>query len=141
MYHEYSYIFSNDLYVGEFLAYSNWGSSSGLNPSQYHKAFSEFVVEFMSRGAASMVVSLNSNGGLLHATTLWGYEIDNSTGLVTKLWITDSDDLTTEPKTPKLNEYNVSHNGSDKYIKLTGDTRYAALYITALCPFSKYGSN
>lgn len=141
MYHEYSYIFTNDLYVGEFLAYSNWGSSSGLSASEYHKAFSEFVVLFMSRGAASMVVSLNSNGGLLHATTLWGYEIDNSTGLVTKLWITDSDDLTTEPKTPKLNEYNVSHNGSDKYIKLTGDTRYAALYITALCPFSKYGSN
>ena len=141
MYHEYSYINFSDLYVGEFLAYSNWGSWSGVDASQYHKTFSEFVTLFMSRGAASMTVSLNSNGGLLHATTLWGYEIDNSTGLVTKLWITDSDDLTTEPKTPKLNEYTVSHNGSDQYLKLTGDTRYGALYVIALCPFSKYGSN
>ena len=88
-----------------------------------------------------MTISLNSNGGLLHATTLWGYEIDNATGLVTRLWITDSDDLLNEPKQQLLNEYTVSYRDGDAYIQLTSDTvRYRTCFVSALAPFSGYGS-
>ena len=143
MYHEYSYMFGwyTDLYVGEFNAYMNWGQGSSLVGMERYKKFSDLVVEFIGRGVASMTISLNSNGGLLHATTLWGYEIDNATGLVTRLWITDSDDLLNEPKQQLLNEYTVSYRDGDAYIQLTSDTvRYRTCFVSALAPFSGYGS-
>lgn len=87
-----------------------------------------------------MTVSLSSNlSTLLHATTLWGYEIDHTTGLLTRLWITDSDDLETEPKQPLLNEYTVSIGEGMSHIKLSSpDVRYEACYVVALCPVSGY---
>ena len=74
-----------------------------------------------------------------HATTIWGYEIDITTGIVTKLYITDSDDQMSNPKTQLLNVYNVSYNGGN-YIELNGDTRYGTVYVISLLPFSGYGS-
>ncbi len=72
-------------------------------------------------------------------TTLWGYEIDHSTGLLTRLWITDSDDLEKEPKEPLLNEYAVSIGEGMSHIKLSSpDVRYGACYVVALCPVSGY---
>ena len=40
------------------------------------------------------IISLGISGitGSKHATTLWGVETDEATGLLTKMWITDSDD-------------------------------------------------
>lgn len=88
-----------------------------------------------------MSISLNPNFiSASHATTLWGYEIDNSTGLLTRVWITDSDDLTTEPKDKILNEYAVSIGDGRSSIKLTGSTRYGSIYVQSLYPFSGYGT-
>ena len=145
VYHEYkSDIFPNEFYnliSKEYNNYSNWGNGSGVSGIQQLKKFSDLVVEFIDRGVISFVISLNSNGGLLHATTLWGYEIDNATGMLTKVWITDSDDMhqngAGDPTQQKLQEYSVNYDGSK--VKLTG-APYGACWAMSLIPVSGYGS-
>ena len=140
-YHEYSYLSFSNLIAGEFNNYSIWGNGSGLQGEARLKKFSDLVVEFIDRGVVSFVISLNSNGGLLHATTLWGYEIDNATGMITKLWITDSDDMhqsgSGDPRQQKLQEYSVSFDGSK--VKLSG-APYGDCWAMSLLPVSGYGS-
>ena len=143
LYHGYSYMFGwyTGLYKAEYTAYEHWGEGSSLSGVQRHKRFSELVVQFIDRGITSMTITLNKNGGLNHATTVWGYEIDNATGLLTRLWITDSDDLVNEPKQQLLNEYTVSYNAGDNFITLSSDSvRYGKCYVISLNPFSGYGS-
>ena len=145
VYHEYkSDIFPNEFYnliSKEYNNYSNWGNGSGVSGIQQLKKFSDLVVEFIDRGVISFVISLNSNGGLLHATTLWGYEIDNATGMITKLWITDSDDMhqggNGDPTQQKLQEYSVSFDGSK--VKLSG-APYGNCWAISLLPVSGYNS-
>ena len=140
-YHEYSYLSFSNLIAGEFNNYSIWGNGSGLQGEARLKKFSDLVVEFIDRGVVSFVISLNSNGGLLHATTLWGYEIDNATGMITKLWITDSDDMhqsgNGDPTVQMLREYSVSFDGSK--VKLSG-APYGNCWAISLLPVSGYGS-
>lgn len=140
-YHEYSYLSFKNLIAGEFNNYSIWGNGSGLQGEARLKKFSDLVVEFIDRGVVSFVISLNSNGGLLHATTLWGYEIDNATGMITKLWITDSDDMhqsgNGDPTVQMLREYSVSFDGSK--VKLSG-APYGNCWAISLLPVSGYGS-
>lgn len=141
LYHEYTYMFGwyVDLYTSEFTAYEHWGNGTSLYGVERHRKFSDFIVQFVDRGIASMAITLNPNGGLHHATTVWGYEIDNASGLVTRLWITDSDDQISEPKQQLLNEYQVSYSPGDKFITLTSDAvRYRKCYIVSLNPFSGY---
>ncbi len=129
--------------VGYTACYNNyylWGNGTSLVGVDRLKYFSDLVVEAFEHGMAGLTISLAAN--LLsahHATTLWGYEIDNTTGLLTRLWITDSDDLITEPKDQLLNEYSVSIGDGKSQIKLTGNTRYGACYIVSLHPLSGYG--
>ncbi len=133
-----------DLISTEFNNYYIWGGGSGLSGEDRLKKFSELVVEFIGRGPTSFCISLNSNGGLLHATTLWGYEIDNTTGMITKLWITDSDDIhqSGESKNPteqKLREYSVSYDAGSGKVKLSG-APYGQCWAISLFPVSGYGS-
>ena len=134
----------HDLISTEFNNYYIWGGGSGLTGDARLKKFSDLVVEFIGRGPASFVISLNSNGGLLHATTLWGYEIDNSTGMITKLWITDSDDMhqsgNGDPTVQLLREYSVSYDASSGKVKLSG-APYGSCWAISLFPVSGYGSN
>ena len=146
VYHDYDYVVVpgiveyNDLISTEYNNYYLWGNGSGLSDEQRLRKFTELVVEFMDRGVVSLAVSLGSNLGTLHhATTLWGYEIDNATGLLTRIWITDSDDMTTEPKEPVLHEYTVSVHETHHTIKFSG-APYGACYAVALYPVSGYGS-
>ena len=137
MYCGYKYLYFTDLYSGEINNYYYWGNGSGLTGTERLKAFSDIVVDVMSKGVASMAVALSANlASGHHATTLWGYEIDNATGLITRLWITDSDDLLTEPKEQLLNEYSVSMSSAGT-IELKGNTRYQ-LWVVGLQPMSGY---
>lgn len=121
--------------------YYIWGNGTDHAGAQRLKIFSDLVVECFRYGMAAMSICLNPNFvSASHATTLWGYEIDNSTGLLTRVWITDSDDLTTEPKDKLLNEYAVSIGDGRSSIKLTGSTRYGSIYVQSLYPFSGYGT-
>ena len=121
--------------------YNLWGDGSGLEGQERLAYFSNLVVETFKRGMASMTISLAANlGSNHHAITLWGYEIDNATGLITRIWVTDSDDLVSEPKSQILNEYNVSIGSGRSNIMLKGTTRYGSAYIVSLHPFSGWNS-
>ena len=121
--------------------YSIWGNGSSLTGNDRLKKFTDLVVESFNRGMAAMTISLSSNlSSLHHAVTLWGYEIDKATGLLTRVWVTDSDDLTKEPKQQLLNEYNVSIGSGNSNIQLTGNTRYGSAWVVSLHPLSGYGS-
>lgn len=132
-----------DSTVGYTTCYNNyylWGNGSSLLGVDRLKYFSNLVVEAFEHGMAGLTISLAANlSSAHHATTLWGYEIDNTTGLLTRIWITDSDDMIREPKDQLLNEYNVSIDAGKSHIKLTGNTRYGACYIVSLHPFAGYG--
>ena len=130
-----------DTYITVFNNYYLWGNGSDLVGKERLKFFSDLVVKAFEHGMAGLTINLGATlAAASHAVTLWGYEIDNATGLVTRLWITDSDDLASEPKTQLLNEYSVSIDEGRSPVKLTGDTRYGVCYIVEIHPFSGYGS-
>ena len=151
IYHGYDYVIVpgileyKDMISGEFNNYSIWGSGSGLSGNASLKKFSDLVVEFIDRGVTSLTVALAANlGSIHHATTLWGYEIDNATGIITKIWLTDSDDIhqngeSGNPTQQMLREYAVSYNEGTGTIKFAG-APYGACYAVSLYPVSKYGS-
>ena len=129
--------------VGYTTCYNNyylWGNGSGLLGEERLAYVTNLIVDAIDRGVAGLTISLAANlASVHHATTLWGYEIDRATGLLTRLWITDSDDMTTEPKQQLLNEYSVSIGEGASEIKLSGG-RYGACYIVSIHPVSGYGS-
>lgn len=130
---------------GEINNYYEWGNGSGLNAQERLKKFSDYVVESIDKGVTSLTISLNSNGGLLHATTLWGYEIDNATGMLTKIWLTDSDDIhqgntSGNPTQQMLREYSVSYDSSCNKVKFTGEP-YGSCWAISLYPVSGYKKN
>ena len=140
LYHEYEHLggLYKGLYAGEFNNYYLWGNGVPyLSGEERLRIFSTYVVDAIRRGVPSLALALSPNlSSLHHATTLWGYEIDNATGLLTRVWITDSDDMTTEPKHPVLHEYSVSVSGYNT-IQLSG-APYGACYAVTLLPVSGY---
>lgn len=108
----------------------NWRGSSVADPLL---KFSEYIVNAFKHGMSSMAVAMSSNFNGAHAVTIWGYEIDNATGYVTKLYIADSDD----GSTPVLQPYTVKSESGNAKIVLNG---YATYYPFALYPVSGYNS-
>ena len=99
MYCGYDY-FSYDTFATDYTYtvcynnYSLWGNGSSLKGQERLKYVSDLIVTAFEHGMASLTVSLAADiMSLHHAVTLWGYEIDNATGLLTRIWITDSDDF------------------------------------------------
>ena len=144
MYCGYDY-FSYDTFSTAYsytVCYNNyylWGMGSDLKGQERLKYVSDLIVKAFEHGMASLTVSLAADiMSLHHAVTLWGYEIDNATGLLTRVWITDSDDFDREPKTQLLNEYTVSIGDGNSHPKFSGDTRYGAIYLVSVHPFSGY---
>ena len=141
--------YSHDIFPSQYpnmytYCYNNyylWGNGSSLQGKERLAYFSNLVVEAFNHGMASLTIALSENiASLHHAVTIWGYEIDNATGLLTRIWITDSDDQMSEPKQQLLNEYSVSINEGKSHIKLSGNTRYGNAWIVSIHPFSGYGS-
>ena len=123
-------------YTGEPYTYAteinnyNWRGSSVADPLM---KFSEYIIAAFDHGMSSMAVAMSSNFNGAHAVTIWGYEMDNATGYVTKLYIADSDD----GSTPMLQPYTVSAESGNAKIVLNG---YTAYYPFALYPVSGYNS-
>lgn len=74
-----------------FTDYDAWANKS--ENEEALKVFSEKLLEELKRGSAiGMEIKTHIGlGGLLHAITLWGAEVDEK-GLITHIYITDSDD-------------------------------------------------
>ena len=144
MYCGYDY-FSYDTFATAYtytVCYNNyylWGQGSDLKGQERLKYVSDLIVKAFEHGMASLTVSLSADiMSLHHAVTIWGYEIDNATGLLTRVWLTDSDDFDREPKTQLLNEYSVSIGDGNSHPKFSGSTRYGAIYLVSIHPFSGY---
>ncbi len=141
VYHDYSYVIIpgtiefNNLITTEYNGYNEWGNGSGLSDPERLARFSELLVEFMERGTCGLGVSVGLGGGL-HSITLWGCEYDNATGIVSKIWIADSDDIKSGPRTPILHECTISMEGGS--IRIDGASQ--TYYIKQLFPVSGYGS-
>ena len=130
-----------EMYTYCYENYWLWGAGSGLQGQERLVYVSNLIVEAFKHGMASLTVSLSADiMSLHHAVTLWGYEIDNATGLITRIWITDSDDFDKEPKTALLNEYSVSIGSGNSHPKFTGSTRYGSIYLVSIHPFSGWNS-
>ena len=130
-----------EMYTYCYENYWLWGAGSGLQGQERLLYVSNLIVEAFKHGMASLTVSLSADiMSLHHAVTLWGYEIDNATGLITRIWITDSDDFDKEPKTALLNEYSVSIGSGNSHPKFTGSTRYGSIYLVSIHPFSGWNS-
>ena len=130
-----------EMYTYCYENYWLWGVGSGLQGQERLLYVSNLIVEAFKHGMASLTVSLSADIlSLHHAVTLWGYEIDNATGLLTRIWITDSDDYDREPKTALLNEYSVSIGSGNSHPKFTGSTRYGSIYLVSIHPFSGWNS-
>ena len=148
MYCGYDY-FSYDTFSTAYtytVCYNNyylWGNGSSLTGTDRLKYYTDLVVRAFDHGMASMTVSLSSNiSSLHHAVTLWGYEIDNATGLLTRVWVTDSDDLTKEPKGQILHEYTVSIGEGKSHIQLTcPSVRYGSVWVVDIVPVAGPNSN
>ena len=97
------------------------------------KRFSEYVIDAFEHGMSGMAVAISSNFSGGHAVTIWGYEVDNATGYITKLYIADSDD----GAMPTLAPYTVRSDSGNAKIALVGHTTY---YPMALYPVSGYDS-
>ena len=123
------WLYNSTTYIAEINNY-NWRGSSVADPL---KRFSEYIIEAFKYGMSSMAVAMSSNFNGAHAVTVWGYEIDDATGYVTKLYIADSDD----GSTPVLQTYTVNKENGNAKIVLNG---YATYYPFALYPMSGYGS-
>ncbi len=123
-------------YTGEPYTYAteinnyNWRGSSVADPLM---KFSEYIISAFEHGMSSMAVAMSSNFNGAHAVTIWGYEMDNATGYVTKLYIADSDD----GSVPTLQPYTVNSESGNAKIVLSGYTNY---YPFALYPVSGYNS-
>ena len=144
MYCGYDY-FSYDTFATAYtytVCYNNyylWGQGSDLKGQERLKYVSDLIVTAFEHGMASLTVSLSADiMSLHHAVTIWGYEIDNATGLLTRVWLTDSDDFDKEPKTQLLNEYSVSIGDGNSHPKFSGSTRYGAIYLVSVHPVSGY---
>lgn len=57
------------------------------NPNGYYAALSKTIIDFLKSGCG---VTLALSFG--HEVTLWGIEYDPSNNVITKMWLTDSDD-------------------------------------------------
>lgn len=72
--------------------------ANGYNhDSHIQKAFSEYICASLEQGYGFGlgVAGMYEGGMYKHAITLWGVEQDTETGLITKMWVTDSDDAGT----------------------------------------------
>lgn len=125
-------------YTSDCNGYYNWGNGTSLEGTDRLKVFSDYIVEFIDRGMVSLTISLADDISTLHhATTLWGYEIDNATGLLTRVWLTDSDDLESEPKGQILHEYKVSIGSGKSHVQLTSsEVRYGSVWVVGIIPVS-----
>ena len=88
-------------YITMLENYYLWGPGSEKTPDEALRFVTEIIVKAFNEGMCGLSITVGS--GALHAITLWGFEI-GAEGIITKLYITDSDDLLHTPQAPRVQE-------------------------------------
>ena len=95
-------------------AYPTWGDGWDVDPkSEPLEIFTNLVIDAFKYGMASITIQVGYSN--MHAITVWGYELDDN-GLVSQLYITDSDDMLNRPKEPRvpiLHKFGIAKKGRD----------------------------
>ena len=118
-------------YVPYLQSYYGWGPERPDQSKQPLDIVTELVVKGMKEGIVSLSITVGYS--IQHAITLWGYEVDGQ-GKISKMYVTDSDDLIDTPSTPRvqlLNEYNVLQKGNEVVIE-NGKNSFQLSQITRL---------
>ena len=118
---EYSQIqekLGGDFIQDELGAYSTWGQWASDKSKTCKQIFSECVSAILKKGAAGMGANTSLRGG--HAITLWGADFD-ALGIVSAVYITDSDDAEKTSGAPSLRRYAVDYDldARDVYLSNT----------------------
>ena len=122
-------------YVDYYEAFSTWGEW-GDTSKPADRIVTDLIVNAIQNGIASL--SVRAGYSNQHAITLWGYELD-ADGLLSKVYVTDSDDMLNQPKAPRvqlMQEYDVKKLAQYE-IYLLG-TYAGNLEITQIVPFIGY---
>lgn len=61
-------------------------------PLSSHKGFSDHILRQLHYGACTISIMQEGNSNTGHAITLWGADYDVNTGLISAIYVTDSDD-------------------------------------------------
>lgn len=124
-----------DFIQGEIGGYSTWGPYSTDHSKSSIKIFSENLRNLLEGGAVGMAVNTSLYGG--HAITLWGADFD-ALGIVTAVYVTDSDDAGTVAGSA-LRKYDVTSDNSSHVRRVYLDnTDYGKNQITALYGLTAY---
>lgn len=125
----------SDFIQGEIGGYSTWGPYATDQSKSSIEIFSENLRNLLKCGAAGMSANTSLYGG--HAITLWGADFD-ALGIVTAVYVTDSDDAATI-EGPALRKYNVTSDNTSNVRRVYLDgTDYGTNQITALYGLTAY---
>lgn len=94
-------------YARHIGGYSTWDTGSGRTEPAL-EIFSKLILQALSEGIVSLDINPAFSGS--HAITLWGCEY-NEQGIITHMYITDSDDLIDNfraPRTPILHRFELA---------------------------------
>ncbi len=115
--------------VQKFDGSAGWGSYSS---SAALSILSKHIISTLEEGVGSIVIL----SGFLHSITLWGAEV-NENGIVTAVYVTDSDDAGKTGAESGLRKYAVGTSGSTGSVQLL-NTDYGNVEITELFSLTAY---
>ena len=120
------------------------GSYFSDQPLYSYESFSQTILSQLSQGVSMLSVhKINTTvGSSGHSITLWGCEYDEETNLVTKIYVTDSDDASRSQGNDGLKEYRIIRAtsgtgvmmsdywyGNEQYGRITSSAMMYATYI------------
>lgn len=104
----------------ETKGYRTWDTGSPDQSKPAIEVFSRLILKALQEGVVILDVNPGYSGA--HAITLWGCEY-NEQGIITKMYITDSDDLIRtprEPRRPILHEFELAPSPSARETRVVG---------------------
>ena len=120
-------------------AYSTWGPWAEDQSRTCLSIFSDYVSTILKKGVGGINFNTSTIGGG-HTTTLWGADFDDS-GMVTAVYVTDSDDAMSTISTSGLKKYGISSNNSNRRVYLSDyspSSNYGNVEITGLFGLTAY---
>lgn len=112
-------LWGND-FSEETKGYRTWDTGSADQSKPAIEVFSRLILKALQEGVVLLDVNPGYSGA--HAITLWGCEY-NEQGIITKMYITDSDDLIKTPKAPRypiLHEFELAQSPSTREPRVVG---------------------
>lgn len=132
-YADFQRVLGEDFILPEVGGYSTWGAWADDRSRTALEIFSERVGAVLKTGVASIAIK---TARILHAVTLWGVDVD-ALGIVTAVYITDSDDAEKTGQISELRKYSLTTDNVNRTVSLTG-TDYGLVNITNLYGLTAY---